>query len=160
MGTPLPVLTYHYITFKHFQPWSTIGLQQGMYHIIKFVLLRSRNAIPVVLSEEKRKTYCGVNNGPQLHSNRQFRPAHWLEERKGFTHSSFGKTLRIMGKLFIQTQSDRVQQVSKDTKSPKQKCEKTQSSVESEERNQQWTDAHFNSTKTANYRQTFASCEH
>lgn len=65
MGILLPVLTYHYITFKHFQPWSAIGLQQGMYHIIKFVLLRSRNAIPVVLSEEKRKFYCGVNNGPQ-----------------------------------------------------------------------------------------------
>lgn len=80
MGIPLPVLTYHYITFKHFQPWSAIGLQQGMYHIIKFVLLRSRNAIPVVLSEEKRKLYCGVNNGAQLHSNRQFRPGHWLKK--------------------------------------------------------------------------------
>lgn len=59
------VLTYHYITFKHFQPWSAIGLQQGMYHIIKFVLLRSRNAIPVVLSQEKREIYCGINNDPQ-----------------------------------------------------------------------------------------------
>lgn len=128
MGTPLPVLTYHYITFKHFQPWSAIGLQQGMYHIIKFVLLRSRNAIPVVLSEEKRKIYCGANNSPQLHSNMQFRPAHWLQKRnstKGFIHSSFGKTLRIEGKLFIQTQSDHIQQVSKDTKFSKQKCENT-----------------------------------
>lgn len=129
MGTPLPLLTYHYITFKHFQPWSAIGLQQGMYHIIKFVLLRSRNAIPVVLSEEKRKIYCGVNNRPQPHSNRQFRPAHWLEERnstQGFTHSSFGKTLRIEGKLFFLSSfrlSLIVQQVSEDTKSPNQKCE-------------------------------------
>lgn len=125
MGTPLPLLTYHYITFKHFQPWSAIGLQQGMYHIIKFVLLRSRNAIPVVLSEEKRKIYCGVNNSPQPHSNRQFRPAHWLEERnstQGFTHSLLVKHWGLKGSCSFRL-SLIVQQVSEDTKSPKQKCE-------------------------------------